>query len=241
MFNKLILVMAILLNSNLANSASNEMSIGIAVKENKYIADIKGIVTQAYGELDKTVIWKNLPTSRSLRLTNKGKLDAEFLRVSSVADGYKDLIKINTPLIYASINLYCKTPRDCEMALQGRIPVGYNMSYKIYEQVCKKEYLSCYGVNTNGDPHVLFKHNKLDAILSNDLEIAASLSSLEQVLFKSKKLEDVTGHHYINKKHKSLAQSLEAQFSKSAKQIRGNSQSITDLVKNNRHIEQLDF
>ena len=78
MFNKLIFAMVILLNSNLANSTSNEISIGIAVKENKYIADIKEIVTQAYNELDKTVIWKNLPTSRSLRLTNKGKLEAGF-------------------------------------------------------------------------------------------------------------------------------------------------------------------
>jgi len=241
MLNKLIFAMVILLNSNLANSTNNEISIGIAVKENKYIADIKEIVTQAYNELDKTVIWKSLPTSRSLRLTNKGKLDAEFLRVNSVADEYENLIKIDAPLIYASINLYCKSPKDCEMALQGKIPVGYNMSYKIYEHICRKEYLSCYGVNTKGDPNVLFNHNQLDAILSNDLEIAASLSSFEQVLFKSKKLEDVTGHHYINKKHKSLASNLEAQLSKRSKNIKTNSKSISDLVKNNKHIKQLDF
>ena len=241
MFNKLILAIVVLLNSNLANSTSNEISIGIAVKENKYIADIKEIVTQAYSGLDKTVIWKSLPTSRSLRLTNKGKLDAEFLRVSSVADGYENLIKINAPLIYASINLYCKTPKDCEMALQGKIPVGYNMSYKIYEQVCTKEYLSCYGVNTKGDPNVLFEHNKLDVILSNDLEIAASLSNLKQDIFKSKKLEDVTGHHYINKKYKSLVSSLEAQFSERAQEIKSNSKSIADLVNNNKHITEINF
>lgn len=91
----------------------------------------------------------------TLKLTNKGKLDAEFLRVNSVADGYENLIKINAPLIYASINLYCKSPKDCEMALQGKIPVGCNMSNKIYEHICRKEYLSCYGVNTKGDPKKL--------------------------------------------------------------------------------------
>ncbi|GMM84718.1 hypothetical protein MTsN2n4_19450 [Pseudoalteromonas sp. MTN2-4] len=55
--------MVMLLNSNVANSTSNEISIGIAVKENKYIADIKENVTQAYNELDKTVFWKTLRSS----------------------------------------------------------------------------------------------------------------------------------------------------------------------------------
>ncbi|WP_390444714.1 hypothetical protein [Pseudoalteromonas sp. MTN2-4] len=63
MFNKLIFAMVMLLNSNVANSTSNEISIGIAVKENKYIADIKENVTQAYNELDKTVFWKTLRSS----------------------------------------------------------------------------------------------------------------------------------------------------------------------------------
>ena len=61
MFNKLLLTMVVLLNSNLENSARNKISIGIAAKENKYIAYIKEIVTQAYTELDKTLIWKSLP------------------------------------------------------------------------------------------------------------------------------------------------------------------------------------
>lgn len=241
MFNRLMLAIVILVNSNVANSASNEISIGIAVKENKYIADIKEIVTQAYSEIDKTVIWKKLPTNRSLRLTNTGKLDAEFLRVNTVAEEYKNLIKLETPLIYAAINLYCETPKDCKMALLGKIPVGYNISYKIYEQVCKKQHLLCYGVNTDGDPSILFKHNKLAVILSNDLEIAASLVNLDRVLFKSTKLEEATGHHYINKNHKDLAVKLEAQLSKRIKQVKANSKSIADLVKNNEMIEELDF
>ena len=58
MFNKLILAILILLNSNLANSTSNEISIGIAVKENKYIADIKNMHLSIYiAKPQKIVKW----------------------------------------------------------------------------------------------------------------------------------------------------------------------------------------
>lgn len=241
MFKTLVWSIVLLMALKITTSYANEISVGIAVKENKYIADIKDIVTKAYEEIGKTVVWQKLPTERSLRLTNTGKIDAEFLRVNTVADEYENLIKIETPLIYAAINLYCETPRDCELALLGKIPVGYNISYKIYESICKKQHLMCHGVNTDGDPSVLFKHNKLNVILSNDVEIAASLVNFDRVLFKSQRLEEVTGHHYINKNHKEIVSKLEKQFSNRAKEIKANSNTIADLVKNNEMIKQLDF
>lgn len=241
MLKTLVWSIVLLMALKITTSYANEISVGIAVKENKYIADIKDIVTKAYEEIGKTVVWQKLPTERSLRLTNTGKIDAEFLRVNTVADEYENLIKIETPLIYAAINLYCETPRDCDLALLGKIPVGYNISYKIYESICNKQHLMCHGVNTDGDPSVLFKHNKLNVILSNDVEIAASLVNFDRVLFKSLRLEEVTGHHYINKNHKEIVSKLEKQFSNRAKEIKANSNTIADLVKNNEMIKQLDF
>lgn len=232
---------SLLIISNIDRSAASEISIGIAVKENNYIADLKEILTTTYKELDKNVIWIKLPTSRSLRLTNSGKMDAEFLRVKSVAEQYENLIKISAPLIYTSINLYCKKQKDCESALIGKTAIGYNISYKIYERICEEKNLTCYGVNTEGDTSVLFEHNKFSVILSNDLEIASNLVGLEERLYRTLKLREITGHHYIHKKHMSLVKSLESIIEKKKDVVIQNSMQISELVKNNKMIEQLDF
>lgn len=67
--------MVVLLNSNLENSASNEISSGIAVKENKLPRKLMTYYI-------KPLFEKNLPTSRALRLTDKDKRDTGLLRAS---------------------------------------------------------------------------------------------------------------------------------------------------------------
>ncbi len=169
------------------------------------------ILTIAYDKIGVTIETKELPSERSLRHADSGKIDGELFRGENAItpETAPNLVKIPVPIAYGQLVVFTK---DKNFEVTGWDSLA---PYKIGTLIGLKEA----EVNTSGmtveksvEPDALFK--KLDAgrndvlVLPRDLGLMIikqlNLPGGKAVRILEPPLQEDKLYHYLNKKHQTL-------------------------------------
>lgn len=191
----------------------------LLIKRSDALLSTKQLVEQAYSNLGYQVQWQLLPGARSLKLSNAGEIDGEFVRSEAVAQRYPNLVKVPVPLIASPIYLFCKNKQACLSPTQNTV-VGYNKNLKIFEQFCLLQQYVCYPFGSTKQLFDPLLEDRVDAFLATQIEVVNLLSNDFPTLYRVEVDKRVMAFHYVNKKHQNRVEPLVQQFRLIAKNKR---------------------
>ena len=169
------------------------------------------ILTEAYNKIGVTIETRELPSERSLRLADTGKIDGELFRGENAITPKTapNLVKIPVPIAYGQLVVFTKDKSFEVTGWDSLAPYKIGTLIGLKEAEEKTQEMK---VEKSVEPDALFK--KLDAgrndvlVLPKDLGLMIikqlNLPGGKAIRILEPPLQEDKLYHYINKKHKDL-------------------------------------
>ncbi|MFC7049752.1 hypothetical protein [Emcibacter nanhaiensis] len=184
-----------------------------------YSVGLRDIVEKSYREFGYDVHWHILPANRCIAMVDRGILDADLVRTTSVIEHYQNLILIPVRLITIKIDLYGikrpdVPPPEPEILLADEnIAVAYPRNSLLIEKMVKNPA----SIGTDDGAHMLklLRNGRVRLILLPKVELnrlqKKGVDMSDLVLIRENYIE-YPGFHVVNRKHKDLVDRLAAKF-----------------------------
>lgn len=185
-------------------TAKNKLTISSI--SNRDDSDVTELITLAYQRIGVSISVIHTPAERSLRLANKGLVDAEMYRVSGIDKEYQNLIRV--PVALKTIEIVAVTNNKAINIKQWRdltpYKIGILRGIKTLEKNTK-------GMSVTAVSHIpqlfnLLNKGRVDILLSERFYALEQLQKnpLGQAFILNPALETRALYHYIHKKHSPL-------------------------------------
>lgn len=169
------------------------------------------IVTKMFDKIGANIQINHLPSARSIENADLGIDDAEYARINSIPQHYKNLVLVDEKLLDYRFTGFSKGQ---SLNINGwsdlrQYHVGYIRGWKIYEKNVT-EYKSLTTATTEEELFQLLLENRVDIILYEQLRGMDFLkrNNIEEI-YPSKTPVAVKGMYlFLHKKHKDLAPQL---------------------------------
>jgi hypothetical protein len=187
---------------------SKEYLIGFpANSKSKIIAASKRIVTEAYRRLGHSVKLWGLPLSRSIAMADKGRLDAELVRIGGLSKNFKNLLQVSFPLLQMNTKVVTRDRNLKSMNISDlfKSSVVYRSGILKFEKLFEKH---------KNKREVLDSIQIFKMVKNKRVEFGVIVAEISQHLVKKEPFsklkviptDDPTAEvfHYIHKKNKNL-------------------------------------
>lgn len=173
------------------------------------------VIREAYKRLGHTIVVKRMPGARALEASNSGKVDGELYRVSGMSNKFKNLVMLPTAINQLEATAFSK---DSSLNIDGTASLK-GMKIAIRRGIKFSEKL------TQGlSPKVVNNNEQLFLMLTKERAKIAILAKTNGIKYLSKlknsgiiplepSINTYPLHHYLNKKHTAIADSVEKTLS----------------------------
>jgi len=210
--------------SLLGNSDDNTTrpSISIAIISDLNVAeDLQKHLIYAYKLLGYKVEFYPMFPGRALKLTNKGELDAEAIRIPIIERKAPNLIRIPVSLVKGHLELYCayKVPCDESILNNENNIIGVVSGTNITTTYMKTKGASAYNIASNLVLAQLLERNRLDYILSLSTKGSKNIVDIDRSKYQVIQLYEFDSYHYIHKKHINIISNLTSALQKAQDEL----------------------
>ncbi|WP_299080877.1 hypothetical protein [uncultured Paraglaciecola sp.] len=167
-------------------------------------------VQSIYQELGFTVSILTTPTKRGLILLNDSLVDADVIRLKSVATKYDNVILVEPAFAKGSLVLLCKKGEPCNLEILQQETAYIQTdegTLKLFEKGDITAHIVISEMPTN-TLKMLEEDRIIYALYSFDASQLSEWSSKLNYI----KVKDVSGYHVINKKHLNLLPQIQQKF-----------------------------
>lgn len=186
-------------------------------KHNFYFKWAELIYTQAFERLGYDFSYQVVPAARASMMADSGKVDGEPGRVFSYGEKYKNLIRIEEPVVDTHLLAFAHNPNikihNWQSLQESQDKVEYYRGVFFAEQKLK-ELIPEERLTESSSPVSSFRkmlRDRIDIYIDSE---ASSLALLQSPEFQDRQisaiaiLENITSYGYLNKRHGALAVSL---------------------------------
>ena len=182
----------------------------IVAPDSSVSKSVARLVEEAYRQLGHDTEFAYLPAERSVREVNRGKYDAELVRITGLENEFPNLVHVQEPVYTLQISAFVRSDSDIEIATWediGDRRVGYPRGYRILN-------IRTRGMNVikTKDPETTVKMVKggrmeIGFLLTSDaVALAEKLGGISVI---EPPIEESTLYHYVHVKHRRLVPKLE--------------------------------
>ena len=170
--------------------------------------------SKVYAELGITPSFVYYPSKRGLRMVNRGYIDAEAGRFSSVGANYPNLIKVDQAVVNLHVGLFCLGKKTCVPTENDAVVLLDGL--EIGDRFCEVKRFNC---RYESDVNVIIRLLE-DGIASAFMSTTMSAkqivcgSGTTQIAFSDIPEFKQYTYHYVNRKHIDLVPKLEAAIRK---------------------------
>lgn len=203
----------------------------IAVNEaysfNHLGSNVRELFNKVYAPLGIKPEIEFYPSLRGLKLANEGQLDAESGRAADIGKYYTNLIKVSYPIMEYKSVYFCLASEACEISDTTRFAV--TSGFEAGKKYCKENKLNCLIDQSHGVIAKALESGTIDVLVAsfNTGKKALCTFKNKPVFYKNAEIFNVTGYHYIHKKHRALEPALAASIESLTKRSE-----ITRLLQN---------
>lgn len=126
--------------------------------------NVQHFFTNVYNELNISPSFVYSSVTRSFRLMESGKLNAEAYRTSHVGDPLGKAFKIDLPLTQVKVGLFCGSRERCKTSEEGVYALQQDFGYGLH--VCARLRLNCKTVSNTISLTKLLEAGYIDAVIS---------------------------------------------------------------------------
>jgi len=172
------------------------------------------VLAEAYGRLGIDITIQELPGLRALLYANEGKTDGELFRAAGIENEYKNLIRIKVPINAVDIVVLTKRlsfkVTNWENLKPYHIGIQSGITF-IESKISQIEGLKVHRAKNSIQLLRMLENERIDAVVAPRISAIISLADLEFDTIKilEPPLQSLPLFHYLNIKHKSLAEKLE--------------------------------
>jgi polar amino acid transport system substrate-binding protein len=172
----------------------------------------RAVLTDAYGRLDMSPRFKEVPAARALAESGSGLVDGELHRIAGLSTKYPKLLQVNVPVNWFDAVVVSRSARFAPSGWDSLRPytIGYHRGIQAFER-------GTVGMKVDPAPTNELMLRKLqngrtDIALMSDVEARELLAKMQagglQIL--APPIARIQLYHYVNKKHARLVPQLEA-------------------------------
>tara|TARA_R110000751_G_scaffold91266_2_gene178794 strand:- start:20986 stop:21594 length:609 start_codon:yes stop_codon:yes gene_type:complete len=175
--------------------------------EYPYIEDYTALFEEIYIELGFELTIIPTPSIRGLILLDKGKVDADVIRIANTAKNYPNLIIVQPPLYNAALTLFCvkEVPCNKEVLTNNHTTIiAADNTISLLDPTEFKARQANFQLGTN-IPEMLKAHRHNYALLVLDNLMESQFNSDFQMF----KIKSIPVNHVIHKKHLALLEQLQ--------------------------------
>lgn len=171
------------------------------------------ILREAYAALGYTAVFRKLPYARALKDSNAGLYDGELSRIVGLEYSYRNLIRIPVPIFYIRL-----LPVSGKGGLKfkewddfSNLRVAYVRGIRLIETRLPVDAVSV-AVSSMEKAVELVHEERADVTLLTDLQITQLLGNgaYQGLHVADAPIAQMPLYHYVHKKRRGLARSLEA-------------------------------
>jgi polar amino acid transport system substrate-binding protein len=171
----------------------------------------KNIITEMYKRIDIPIKFKSAHATRSLVLANVGKADGELLRVKGLDKKFKNLMRIEFPIVKMTMKAITLNSKKkiVEIKELHKYPLAFHRGFQLLEKIFKN-HKNLHRLTNSRQVYKMVNSKRIDYGVIID-ELSGHLTNNKA--FKNiKKINinfpTVMLYHYINRKHIHLAPKL---------------------------------
>lgn len=167
-------------------------------------------VEKIYKPLKIDVELTHYANSRGLSLVNKGILDADLSRFSSVAKPYKNLLKVPTPINHMKYYYFCLQKKDCnfDSEIKTLVPESVLKSRKF----CQNNKLDCRYLKKSVSLFKALQKGYGGRVLSSMFTTPVCQTDIKKLYRKEITSLSLEQYHYVHKKHQALIPQIDNQI-----------------------------
>jgi len=170
---------------------------------------------------------KFFPSKRAAVMLDRGQIDGNTSRVYSFGETYKNVIRVNSPIVWSKFIAYTTNPAIRLDGWDSLKNTGYRIEYQLGCQYCEDKlspFIPSDDISMIGHWSQSLKKlraNRIDVFVGVEADILPALESDEYKKFgivEAGIMEKVNGYPYVHKKHKNLVPELESIFNEMIKE-----------------------
>ncbi|WP_343562144.1 hypothetical protein [Kiloniella sp. b19] len=196
-----------------AAECSEVIRVGF-VAHSEFDRQVLPILRQAYRKVGVEVAFVGYPAERQLQAVSKGQVDGDALRVALIENKYKNLVRVNIPLL--TLRGYAYTNREDIEEYSTKVLDEYSL---IHERgiLWSENVLEGRQASEAASSPELFKmldEKRADIALGTEISAEEALRSIKEPKSVIRKLYPpitvMRTYHYLHDSHRHLAPKLEA-------------------------------
>ncbi|MCV2884844.1 hypothetical protein OE749_09065 [Aestuariibacter sp. AA17] len=207
----LIFLLVLIASSHVGYAQRSEGAFTVAYFAHPEIEPIKQLVQSSYADIGIQIKFEETPIGRGIRMLDAGEVDADLIRVESLADTFPHIRKVPVVLITAKFYLICFKHAKCNTNLLFNSRAVITVS-PFDEQRVKQHFgrgrvkAKFYTVFLHETAKELLQKRRVDALLfpsSKGLEVSFPAETYARtLLFKENTV------HVVHKQHRSIIPAL---------------------------------
>lgn len=201
--------------------SGQNIKLSTGVEETGAIYDTaRKLVIQAYVNLGYTVEITNLPGIRSLYEVDSGKFDGELYRIAIIEKEYKNLVRVDVPLINGGVAAYTLKGKNIKID-QYNFPGLKIGTSRAFPGITIK-------LKVSNPPEMLYEGNEIEKVTKMLLYERVDVLVMPMILYDSflennnegniiklsPSVEEMFLFHYVHKKNVNLKNGLEKELKK---------------------------
>jgi hypothetical protein len=200
--------------ANIAHQDKPEFIINVGILTTQNSADklIESVFKEIYSPLGFTVKLISVPKPRAFKMLETGEISAESTRIKSAFDGYKNVIRIETPIMAVNKFFYCTNPSYCGLGHNTVVSVIKNSVQS--NKYCIKNNLNCISVNNQNSALKSIIIGYADTLLADETSVNMTLceTEIKKIYRKAIPKMNVNLYHFVNKRYANLASGINEQI-----------------------------
>ena len=172
------------------------------------ISAYQKVIEELYKRLNIKIKLKNVHATRSLIMSNSGKVDAELIRTKIIEKKFKNLIRVDFPIDKIRFMALSLTPQINKVKASELMnkSIAFKRGFFILEKIFKNN-KKANRVTKSEQIYrmVLNKRADFGVILTRTSEMPVMEPQYKKIRIISTNIPDINLYHYINRKHKQLA------------------------------------
>lgn len=170
------------------------------------------LLEAAYARLGLSMKTLVSPSRRALLMADTGQLDGDLFRIEAVASDYPNLLKVDYPLLEGGLYAVIRNPHAQKLPEPSDKPLKVAVRRGVIIAEKTAEALGMEPVHTESYEQIrtLLEWGRVDLALVSDIEGLPPLATGDWSQFSilPEPVTRFTLHHYLNRKHASLAEKL---------------------------------
>lgn len=198
-------------------------NIQAKTKASKYVvsySDHKSIIKryvpaleQAYKDIGINAEFVLVNDRRSLRLLQKGRIDADAVKTLEILNKKSNFIPLPTPISKIEVMLLCRPEIECHLGLlqNHKKTLGVVAAKEFYQELLAEAKINIRELSSFHAMRQMFRQNRLDAMIS---VFDPAVEDPRLTYANYVKIKEKLGHHLVHKKHKKLVLKLDSAVQK---------------------------